>query len=494
MADRFQLDLKTFQLSSSIFNLSISMTSVAFIYDTTLPTSMARNDLSFLIHSKQVWLLPRGLCRLDMHVQLGEGDIWQEAQDGFFEFIAETICQSSLWLQLGLIVQILDIQHHQKEDSIPNIYFSIEQPDMSSALLSPPHAPTAQFKGLECIIRFDSLDCLASGSMRPELPGLQSCLSTDPMDSSTGTPADEYTTAGTKQVELWERAAYLTEGALCLTFGTRKRIRGLTIFEPEKGPSLLDLAPAIFNSHYMRSTVSHTKNFAIISNIFASSLNGQSPALRRKGATFLRENTAQAKESLCQESEHSAKQLEPFIQRKLWALLQNNLKPTAGTNNAARKVTLLKAELEPHGYQAYDTATDEETIDQYDLWDEHYYPYRSRLPSLDQGWDGYKSGVGYGSDLGFAWTETNDIDSHLLDNQTPDEAESWDRIGPCYDEADLYNCLPPELDSSCAIDGQIASNYMYDEIDDFYCSRSGYTGQPEQEYTDCDMAATTIFP
>lgn len=92
MADRSQVDLRTFEISSQDFDLSLFMTSVAFIYDVSLGNVTAK-DLSSLIQSKQLWLLPRGHCRLDMHVQSDERDVWQ---DGFLEFIADTVHQSSV--------------------------------------------------------------------------------------------------------------------------------------------------------------------------------------------------------------------------------------------------------------------------------------------------------------------------------------------------------------------------------------------------------------
>ncbi len=95
MANRFRFDLKTFEVSSKTFDLSLSMTSRAFIYDVGLG-NITQDDLSSLILSKQLWLLPRGLCRLDVHVRLGECDIRGDERDDFLDFIADTICQSSV--------------------------------------------------------------------------------------------------------------------------------------------------------------------------------------------------------------------------------------------------------------------------------------------------------------------------------------------------------------------------------------------------------------
>lgn len=271
MADRFQLGLKTIEISGQTFDLALSMTSVAFIYDVPL-RNITQNKLSSLILSKQLWLLPCGVCRLDVHVQLGKCGIGQEERGDFFEFVGHTICQSSvsqlsnsrmqlemqvahlfqLWSQLGLKVEILDVQYHQEGDKLPNLYLSIEQPDMSSALLSPPHTKTAHFKGLECILQFQSPNRPEVGSRGEVQADHDVLMSSDPVTSYAAIPASHHTLHTRDMVEVWEQAAYLIEAALCVTFGTRKLMRGLTIFELEKAPSLLDLAPAIWNSRYLR--------------------------------------------------------------------------------------------------------------------------------------------------------------------------------------------------------------------------------------------------
>jgi hypothetical protein len=94
MANRFQLDLKTFELSTHTSNLSLSITSVAFLYDVPL-LDVTQDVLRSLIRSKRLWLLPCGHCRLDVHVQLDDCDILQQ-EHSFFEFIADAIRQCSV--------------------------------------------------------------------------------------------------------------------------------------------------------------------------------------------------------------------------------------------------------------------------------------------------------------------------------------------------------------------------------------------------------------
>ncbi|KAI1151134.1 hypothetical protein F4825DRAFT_477425 [Nemania diffusa] len=469
MADRFRLDLKTFEISTDSFNVSLSMTSVAFIYNVPL-RDITQEDLSSLIRSKQLWLLPRGLCRLDIRVQLDECDIiWREEQDGFFEFIADVICQSALWLQLGLRVEILDIQYHREEGNTPNLYFSIEQPDMSSALLSPPHINTAHLKGLECILRFKSPSRLEAGCIGEEQLD-PNVVSLGQMNSSSGIPSDHYTFNIPNLAEMWEHAAYLAETALCITFGTRKRMQGLTIYELDKGPSLLDLAPAIWNSRYLKSTVGHAKNFAVISNILASSLNGQSPELRRKGAEILKCN-AEVSIDPNREPEYSIKQLESSIQRMLWGLLQDTLKSTIGTSDAARKPASINHEYD----ESDEIMIDGEIVDQYGLSDGYPYPCEDMSLSSTQSYND----PSYKSDLEFT-----------LEDETED----------LYYDASISGCQFPESylqqsksDLCHEIQDHVMSEYGYDENHDIYSYEYDYTGLKEQGFTGYELAATTMI-
>ncbi|KAI0449634.1 hypothetical protein F5B21DRAFT_519961 [Xylaria acuta] len=489
MAKRFQLDLKTFDISSQTSELSLSMTSVAFIYDVPLQ-NITQENIGSLIQSKQLWLLPRGLCRLDVHIRLGECDIRGDGRAAFFEFIADAICQYSLWSQLGLRVEILEVQYHQEEDNIPNIYFSIEQPDMSSALLSPPHAHTAQIKGLECILRFESSSHLAASPKQEEQVSSQPHM-TSPIGVSVG-----YHTFNTSDaVDLWENAARLVEAALCITFGTRKRMQGLNIFELGKAPSLLDLAPATWNSHYLRSTLNHTTNFAVISNILASSLKGQSPELRRKGAGLLKGNIAEDNDNPSRGLEQQTKQLESSIQRTLWGLLQNTLEPTIGTSNTTRKSTSLKTRLDQE-YEMDQTMIDEGVVDQYNLLDEPYCHYGNLPQPPGQGYDDYGSSASCNSDVEFMWQQAYDHTLSSQDSQLPGEPECRGEVGSIYYEADMFDDRLPETDHqylepvlSYTIQDHVMSDYIYDENDNIYGHKYDYASYAGQEPSGYELTA-----
>ncbi|KAI1172331.1 hypothetical protein F4777DRAFT_516885 [Nemania sp. FL0916] len=493
MADCLQINLKTFEVSSRAFDLSLSMTSVAFLYDVPI-LNVTQDDLLSLIQSKQLWLLPCGTCRLDVHVQLDEFDSWQKEQDGFFEFIADTIYQSSVWSQLGLSLDILDIQYHWDEGDLPNLYFSIEQPDMSSALLSPPHTSTAHIKGLECILHFKN-------SGRPEIICEQGqriisdvALSSNQPGFPTGDPSDRCTVDAYYTVETWDNAASLIEAALCLTFGTRRRIPKLTTLELEEAPSLLDLAPAVWNSRYLKSTVSHAKHFAVISNILGSSLRGQSPDLRSKGAEIL-----QANMNSNMRIEISTVQLESSVYRLLWSLLQHTLKPTIGTDKTTKPAPLLPdAELEPQYYEFNEAILDDDFMEQNELPDEVPKFHEDLLSPLDQDVDVYQSIASSSSDFQFEWQQGNDRFTLSQDIQMPGTPSVEDGIEYFYDECSTSGSqlLEPWIqqlpsDPCNGMENHAISNYTYDGDHDIY--EQNYDALSiEQSYTGCELQDLTF--
>lgn len=95
MANHVELDLKAFQVSSKIHDLSLSVISRAFIHSSQA-TNITRGNLSSPIQSKNLWLLPRGLCRLDISLRLSKYDVRGGDRDKFIDLVVDAVCQSSV--------------------------------------------------------------------------------------------------------------------------------------------------------------------------------------------------------------------------------------------------------------------------------------------------------------------------------------------------------------------------------------------------------------
>ncbi|KAI8634209.1 hypothetical protein F5Y19DRAFT_203921 [Xylariaceae sp. FL1651] len=499
MTDRFELDLKTFEILSKSSNLVLLVTSKAYLYDVPF-YDMTQEDLIGLIKSKQLWLPPQGLCRLDVHVQLHECDISGDESADILDFIAQTICQSSLWSRLGLIVEVLDVQYHQEVDGIPNLYFKIDHPDMSYALLSPPHTCTAHFKGLECLLRFQPSSHPEPNCRRETQVASKSLLPTSPSEPPIETSIDPHKSSIPDLAEQWKEVAYLVEAVFYFTIGVRKRFRDLKIVELETSTSLLEIAPAIWNSHYLKSSASHAKNFAVISNILASTIDGQSPELRRKGAELLKDNDVEANEEPHQENESAVKRLESSIQRSLWDLLQATLKLTVGTTQRATKASLPTNEMINHGLEAgfeiSGLTVDEDGHGQHSMSHklDNFYGYLLPLP--DSAHKHYQSSTHYLSD--FEYPRPEGDNSSLFQNDDVQEAlELGVEMENSFYEAELTDDQLPQpyyeryFDSllpSTAQDLHV-SDYLYrDNIRDDY--EYDHLNMVDNGYIDLEVATS----
>ncbi|KAI1433187.1 hypothetical protein GGR50DRAFT_516331 [Xylaria sp. CBS 124048] len=485
MADRFRIGLKTFEISSKTFDLSLSMTSTAFIYHIPL-CDTTPDHLTSLIQSKQLWLLPRGPCRLDVHVQLPECDARTEETVDFLEFIADTICQSSLWAQLGLTIKVLDVQCHPDEDNIPSLYFSIEPPDMSTALLSPPHTHTAHFKGLECVLQFNPSSHSPAENEQIDLefpsPGSQ----TPPL---TEVSSSYFTTRAPDLAKRWEIAACLVEAALTFMLGTRKRIRGLAILELNEAPSLLDLAPAIWNSHYLKCTANHAKNFSLISNILASSANGQSPELRRKGAQFWRDSSSGTGDGYNSVTPPSPRLLESCIDQRLWDLLRVTLKPTMGMVNITCNAISSCLELDRQSYEANISIINQGGVVQHRSSYENHYSHGNLSPPASEGHASYQTNANHNSNVEHTRREGgSDNTWGFQDSELYEEVlESNDRIDHFYFRDELPG---PQLSQAYDLRSRLnLSNMSQDHdmsgwvYDTYNCPEAGIPGAPDYELT-----------
>ncbi|KAI0601912.1 hypothetical protein F4775DRAFT_604809 [Biscogniauxia sp. FL1348] len=299
-----KLQLMTYSLSSRESTLSLSTSSMAFISKVP-PPRVSSDELHRLIQSRQLWLLSSGLCRLEVIVELGNCQMtWPDSRPRFLEYIADAICQCSVWPTLGLTVNQLAVHDEPVYDGDPNLYFSIEHPDKSCGLLSPKHVPAVYFQGLEFF--------------------------QDGNDPYAGTITSQF------QHE-WSFAAHLVQAALHTTIGV-KRPRGLQLLkENDNTLPLLKIAPSIWNAHYLQLMATHSKNFPIISNILAASVQGQSPALRRKATELLEEDGNRNQRETPHHSPDSTQHINSSIQRRLWGLLQTTLEPNIRTRGVATK-------------------------------------------------------------------------------------------------------------------------------------------------------------
>ncbi|RYP63570.1 hypothetical protein DL769_006925 [Monosporascus sp. CRB-8-3] len=324
MDDIIQLELAAFDLSSKDLDLSLSVASLAFI--SSLPTFQGEpTDVYQLVQSGDLWLLSPGFIQFEVVIEVnGEPISSVGPKTGFLEDIAEAIYQCST---LGLVISLHDIQYDLPYEGAPNLYLNIQHPDKSFALLSPPHALTAQFKGLESTFHFMS-------------SRYEDLRYSDVQNEENVITLGDTVEAGIRDLEEHKRrelAAHLVDLALYKILGVPKRLYGLQFRKLADAPSLLQLGPAIWNSHYLKATAAHVKKFPVISEVLATSIQAQSPSLRKKTAKLLEHDRLPPQgRGSPQGSCHNSWNDQKLLRHHLWRLLQTTLKPGIFTHRRSK--------------------------------------------------------------------------------------------------------------------------------------------------------------
>lgn len=188
------------------------------------------------------------------------------------------------------MVVLDDIHYEPSGNGSPNLYFNIQHPDKSSALLSPPYALTAHLKGLQSIFHFQTEGTgeeeLVTSRYRYSSPHavnnevptkkhgfVQCCIHSEepngdaydvgPNNDVKGDiwSADEgairwdpdklYVNEIDDQV-LCDLAARLVDAALYILLGIPRQRKGLRLIKLDNVPSLIQLAPGVWNAHYLK--------------------------------------------------------------------------------------------------------------------------------------------------------------------------------------------------------------------------------------------------
>lgn len=174
---------------------------------------------------------------------------------------------AKLWQRLGLAIECVRIQYETETLHTPNLYFEMEHPDKSEALLSPAYMITPCVDGLVCQFDFNAHHHRGERGRRRSRsghttgPGARRARATRSNSPTRQVQADEdelVDPSNQAQHDLGEvgqqrrkRTALLAIAALYKIIGIGARfpgVRGMT----SDSAALLDLAPAVCNAHYMK--------------------------------------------------------------------------------------------------------------------------------------------------------------------------------------------------------------------------------------------------
>lgn len=169
-----------------------------------------------------------------------------------------------LWQRLGLVIECTKVQYDTETPNTPNLYFEMEHPDKSEALLSPACMITPCIEGLVCRFDFNSHRHRDERGRQRSLSGHtgtrraranRSVSPTRRAPTDPEGPVDAPNQAQHDLDEVGQRrrkcTALLAIAGLYKVIGIGARFPGVRGMASDS-TALLDLAPAVCNAHYMK--------------------------------------------------------------------------------------------------------------------------------------------------------------------------------------------------------------------------------------------------
>ncbi|KAK8039248.1 hypothetical protein PG993_007659 [Apiospora rasikravindrae] len=342
------LDFDEFMLSVPPDGLSLFVSSHLFLADQFNP----QIDLMGVyenVESGQLRILPSTVhLQMDIRVD-GAALVASDANDGFLEFLAESICQSPLWPSLGLSAMCTEITYETNDDDRPNIYLEVDHPDKAASLISPPESITTSIEGLFCRLDYRPIGHgrrhheQSKSQQSPRRVGNHRAVDQplfvpnqsndsdddrmqigDMLDSQ-----DEIDETCRRRRECTEQ---LTIAALYRMIGIKPRLSGIQGITPIS-PTLLDIAPAMWNAHYMELTRHHARQLPLIVNIIENAGTWRR-TLQDKITTLSNENN---KDPHAADDEQDPNRQHNPLHQHLWTLLRSNLRNKINIQPAAKK-------------------------------------------------------------------------------------------------------------------------------------------------------------
>ncbi|KXJ97744.1 hypothetical protein Micbo1qcDRAFT_199380 [Microdochium bolleyi] len=217
------------------------------------------------------------------------------------------IVSHPIWLEMSLLAELEEI-HYDAAEGEPNLYFTAEHKDKSCALLAPPHIPVAHSSGVHCRLDFvGEMRTTANESQADDVNMMDELV---PVDGSI--TQREYRVDG-----LWDCVDALLAASIRELFGVRKKLSQIKIRRPKRGPSLVEMAPCVWNANYLQHVSAHAAQISTITRILSSYRRANKPSLRNKVRTMI-EDTEETKMAAVDDA----------LTVRVWRAMLENTKPS----------------------------------------------------------------------------------------------------------------------------------------------------------------------
>ncbi|KAK4132866.1 hypothetical protein BT67DRAFT_383879 [Trichocladium antarcticum] len=293
------VDLGSIKVTGKKPNLSLTVSSSFTISPPPLwPITLTADELSRASSSGNIWVSKAGSCQIEVLTLVND-----EPPDFAFEpstvaAIVSLASECPIWKHIGLELRADHTSNARPNQGLSQSSFFLHHPDLSSEMIAPSDVPSARFQSLRCEVNY----CIRLPWTKPDetrqqptaeplisnqdVPQTHPChtyglrgnlrrtkkasvaqeeidraLINPPSSShpkSEPTPDDPLPEGmGSLEPEaMIEEMASLLDFAFRKLIGVKKAAPGKKMFKTTPSPSLIDIAPAVWNLQYLQARIS----------------------------------------------------------------------------------------------------------------------------------------------------------------------------------------------------------------------------------------------
>ncbi|KAK5998009.1 hypothetical protein PT974_00378 [Cladobotryum mycophilum] len=313
------IPLPRLQLSSQEKDLDLVLqTSLQIQFPEGHGAPSTSSELLDLVTEKHLWIGRTGSCHFKLLVSIQGEPISDDAR---VAQLAEWIQKYEFWHRLGLRLQYCETRFTWPPGELS---FSIQHPDLSSALVPPADAFTADFRSVTCSVDISKVEKESSApdgrrckrrKCRQTEARVEREETKDTVDEELYTSlifedqraidefmlgwgvdsaASEGKALKERKHENEDKGMYLSEQVRrmlevtlrVLVLGNGKPLKGVRVRESTVSQALTKLAPAVFHIPYLKVVSDQASFLPIIATSLARMRNAESPSLRQKVASL----------------------------------------------------------------------------------------------------------------------------------------------------------------------------------------------------------------
>ncbi|KYK61263.1 hypothetical protein DCS_02405 [Drechmeria coniospora] len=314
------------------------------------------NELLGFVKMNHLWTRRTGFCHFIVTFT-AEGEPMQEAKEA--SRLVEMVQSCTIWDRLGCQLQYCGDALTQ---SPSGLVFSMQHNDLSSALVAPSGALTAEFRSLQCSINVSARNHQSNGDHRERKKRKVACqdakaegkhfdMASEEDDSffQALAPSDRQAidnfclimnfnhddkkdaihSALFRRGPSPNNVQILVHASLSmLVSGHKGQHRGVTVLESNPHCSLISLAPGVFHVPYLTAVSDRAKFLPIIATSLARMRNAESPILRQKMAALLETGTGAVEGGdMNPIFTPTAERITRSIERSFWVVIVSTIKP-----------------------------------------------------------------------------------------------------------------------------------------------------------------------